>query len=176
MLSSLTWKTLAWKNIKKQKRLVFRLKALFLLKNLFCLYGYVENKEYRNRERKAGNTRNMGNVIFRGMLSNIPGNVAKYSGECHQTLLGMLPIFGVKEDNYLAESHLHHVKHPQWSSSVKISDGPNTTKKLHRRCLTGFQMCLWLDMLLVLGVDRLQLHGICSCRLVYREVVQARSN
>ena len=29
MLSSLTWKTLVQKNIKKQKRLVFRLKALF---------------------------------------------------------------------------------------------------------------------------------------------------
>ena len=38
MLSSLTWKTLARKNIKKQNRLVFRLKALFLLKNIFCLY------------------------------------------------------------------------------------------------------------------------------------------
>ena len=36
MLSSLTWKTLVWK--KKQKKLVFRLKALFLLKNIFCLY------------------------------------------------------------------------------------------------------------------------------------------
>ena len=32
MLSSLTRKTLARKNIKKQKRLVFRLKVLFLLK------------------------------------------------------------------------------------------------------------------------------------------------
>ena len=25
-------------------------------------------------------------------------------------------------------------------------------------------------------VGRLQLHGICGCRLVYREVVEARSN
>ena len=38
MLWSLTWKTLARKNIKKQNRLAFRLKALFLLKNIFCLY------------------------------------------------------------------------------------------------------------------------------------------
>ena len=38
MLSSLTWKTLVRKNIKKQKRLVFRLKALFLLKKMFWLY------------------------------------------------------------------------------------------------------------------------------------------
>ena len=34
MLSSLTWKTLAQKNIET-KRLVFRLKALFLLKTHF---------------------------------------------------------------------------------------------------------------------------------------------
>ena len=38
MLSSFNWKTLARKNIKKQKRLVFCLRALFLLKNIFCLY------------------------------------------------------------------------------------------------------------------------------------------
>ena len=38
MLSSLTWKMLAQKNIKKHKRLAFRLKSLFLLKNMFRLY------------------------------------------------------------------------------------------------------------------------------------------
>ena len=38
MLSSLTWKTLARKNIKKQKKLVFRLKALFLLKKIFFFF------------------------------------------------------------------------------------------------------------------------------------------
>ena len=65
-----------------------------------------------------GNARNGGNVIFRGMSPNVPGNVAKHSGECHktfrgmspnipgnviknsgerrQTFQGMLPIFGVK--------------------------------------------------------------------------------
>ena len=37
-LSSLTWETLAQKHIKKQKSHVFRLKALFLLKNMFCFY------------------------------------------------------------------------------------------------------------------------------------------
>ena len=38
MLWSLTWKTLAQKNIKKQKKVVFRWKALFLLKKyIFCL-------------------------------------------------------------------------------------------------------------------------------------------
>ena len=39
MTSSLTWKTFLRKNIKKQRRLVFRLKALFVLKNIFCLYS-----------------------------------------------------------------------------------------------------------------------------------------
>ena len=38
MLSSFTWETLAKKNIKKQKELAVRLKALFLLKNIFCLF------------------------------------------------------------------------------------------------------------------------------------------
>ena len=44
--------------------------------------GYVQNQEYRNRERNAGNAVNRENVIFRGMSSNIPGNVLKHSGEC----------------------------------------------------------------------------------------------
>ena len=39
MLLSLTWKTLAQKNTKKQKMLVFCLKALFLL-NFYCFKNY----------------------------------------------------------------------------------------------------------------------------------------
>ena len=34
------------------------------------------------------------------------GNVAKHSGECPQTFRGMSLMFGVNEENYLAESHL----------------------------------------------------------------------
>ena len=49
-------------------------------------------------------------------------------------------------------------------------------KKLHRRCLTGFQMCLRLKVLQLQDVGRLQIHGICGRRLVYREVLEARSN
>ena len=37
-LSSLTWEMLARKNIKKHKRLVLRLEALYLVKNIFYLY------------------------------------------------------------------------------------------------------------------------------------------
>ena len=49
---------------------------------------------YKNRNTGTGNgmrgTRGMGkNVIFRGMSPNIPGNVAKHSGECPQTFRGM---------------------------------------------------------------------------------------
>ena len=47
-------------------------------------------------ERNAENARNRGKVIFRGMSANIPGNVAKYSGnvakhsrEYRQTFRGM---------------------------------------------------------------------------------------
>ena len=42
-------------------------------------------------ERNAENARNRGKVIFRGMSANIPGNVAKYSGECRQTFRRMSP-------------------------------------------------------------------------------------
>ena len=43
---------------------------------------------------------------FRGMSSDIPGNVIKHSRECPQTFREILPIYGVKEDNYWAGSHL----------------------------------------------------------------------
>ena len=48
MLSSLTWETLARKD--KQKRLVFRLKAFFLLKNIFCLYFSPIAKLWRRKK------------------------------------------------------------------------------------------------------------------------------
>ena len=38
-----------------------------------------------------GNARNEGNVIFRGMSPDSPGNVAKHSGKCSQTFRGMSP-------------------------------------------------------------------------------------
>ena len=44
MLSSLTGKTLARKNIKKQKRLVFHLKALFLLKKTYFAFTLVQQQ------------------------------------------------------------------------------------------------------------------------------------
>ena len=44
-----------------------------------------------NGERNAGNAGNGGNVMFRGMSPNIPGNVAKHFGECHKTFWGMSP-------------------------------------------------------------------------------------
>ena len=44
--------------------------------------------------------------IFQGMSSDIPGNVAKHSGEYSQTFQGMSPMFGVNEENCWAESHL----------------------------------------------------------------------
>ena len=39
-----------------------------------------------------------------------------------------------------------------------------STNKLHRRCSTGFRICLWLKVLSLWGVDRLQVYGICSHR------------
>ena len=36
---------------------------------------------------------------IQGMLLNFLGNVATHSGECPQTFRGILPIFGVNEEN-----------------------------------------------------------------------------
>ena len=50
-----------------------------------------------------------------------------------------------------------------------------SAKKLHRICLTEFQMCLQLER----GwkcVGRLQVHGIFNRRLVHREVAEDRLN
>ena len=60
------------------------------------------------------------------------------------------------------------VKNHRWSSSVKTVNILNTVtvsvKKLHHGLPTGFHM------------GGLQVHGIRSCRLVYKEVVEALSN
>ena len=48
-----------------------------------------------------------------------------------------------------------------------------SAKKLHCRCSTGFQMCLWLEVLQMWGVGRLQVHGIFTHRLAYGEVLEA---
>ena len=47
------------------------------------------------------NAGNRGNVIFRGMLPNIPGNVLKHSGECRQTFRGILSKIPRKTHNGL---------------------------------------------------------------------------
>ena len=57
------------------------------IENTLSVIGYVLNQEYRKGERNAGNG---GNVIFLGISSNIPWNVAKRSGgECPQRFRGM---------------------------------------------------------------------------------------
>ena len=49
-------------------------------------------------------------------------------------------------------------------------------KKLHHRPPTEFQIGIWLQALRMWGVGGLQVHGICSRRLVYKEVVEVRSD
>ena len=58
MLSGLTWETLMRKNIKKQKRLVFRLGALFSLKNIICLYFSPIAKLWTRKKNNHGNGSN----------------------------------------------------------------------------------------------------------------------
>ena len=49
-------------------------------------------------------------------------------------------------------------------------------KKLHHKPLTGFQMQIWLEALWMWGVGRLQVHGICCRRLVYKKVLEVQSD
>ena len=66
--------------------------------------------------------------IFRGMSPNIPGNVAKYSGECHQKFWGTSPNIPGNVANFWCKGQggiQNPVKHPRQSSSVKIANGLN---------------------------------------------------
>ena len=51
-----------------------------------------------------------------------------------------------------------------------------STKNLHHRLLTKFQMQIWLEVLWTWGLGRLQVHGIRSRRLFYKKVVEVWSN
>ena len=47
-------------------------------------YNQFWRAVYKPRDENGEwNAGNLGNVIFRGMSSNIPGNIAKCSGECY---------------------------------------------------------------------------------------------
>ena len=47
---------------------------------------------YKTRNTGTGNGREWGgDVVFRGMSSNISGNIAKHFGECPKTFRGMSP-------------------------------------------------------------------------------------
>ena len=59
-----------------------------------------DNAMYKTRNTETGNAGTWGGggvglysgeyrQTFRGILPNIPGNVAKHSGECHQTFRGI---------------------------------------------------------------------------------------
>ena len=51
-----------------------------------------------------------------------------------------------------------------------------SSKGLYHRCLTDLRVCLLLKVLSMWSAGELQVHGTCSCRLVYNEVVEVRSN
>ena len=72
------------------------------------------------------------------------------------------------------------LKHPQHSSPVEVSKDFHTlnisTKKLHPRCLTGLRMCFQMKVLSMWVVGGLHMHGICSRRFLYSEVVEVPSN
>ena len=65
---------------------------------------------YKNRNTGTGNgmrgTQGMGrNVIFQGMMPNIPENSPKHSRECPQTFRGMSPNIPGNVAKYSGECH-----------------------------------------------------------------------
>ena len=68
-----------------------------------------------------GNARNGGNVIFRGMSPNIPGNVLKHSGECRQTFLGMPQRFRGMLPNIPGNGAKHSGECPQTFRGMSAS-------------------------------------------------------
>ena len=139
----------------------------FLLLNVnkkrLCINQGIQERGKDRRERGE-----WGNVIFRRMSPNIPGNVAKHSrkccqtfwrissnilgnfakhsGEWPQTFRGMLPLFNVNEENYRAESNIHNGALLQKYPTALIR-WLFPQKKLHRRFSIGLQISLWLDVL-----------------------------
>ena len=78
---------------------------------------------------------------------------------------------------YWAELHLESCQMSIWSCPAKITNGFKaltvSAEKFHHKCSTKFRLHLRLSMC---GVDRLQVYGICSRRLIYNEVIEDRSN
>ena len=51
-----------------------------------------------------------------------------------------------------------------------------SARKLQNRPPTGFRLRIWLEVLQIQVVGELKLHGICNRMLVYKKVVEVRSN
>ena len=71
--------------------------SFFIIMNVNFEIFIKTQAMYKTRNTGTGNgmrgTRGMGrNVIFRGMSSNISGNVSKHSAECPQTFRAMSPV------------------------------------------------------------------------------------
>ena len=73
--------------------------------------------------------------------------------------------------SYWAESHLESCQASMMELLHEYSHQPQyLQKRPHRRCLA-----LPIGGVVNVGVGGLEVHGICNCRLMYREVVEARS-
>ena len=84
--------------------------------------------------------------------------------------------------SYWVESHLESCQTSTMELSCEITNGFNTLtiseRRLHHRCSTDLSefVSLRLKVLSMWDMDGLQVYRICSRRLVYSYVVEARSN
>ena len=92
-----------------------------------------------------------------------------------------IPLCNPSDGKLCKQSYISNsMKLQRRSSSAKTANGLNTLtafgEKLHRRPTTRFQMRIRLEVLWNWGEDGLQVHGIGSRRLVYKEVAGVWSN
>ena len=137
MLSGLIWKTLARKNLKKQSRLVFLLKALFLLKTIFCLYFSPIVKLWRRKK-----------VIFKVFVFwKYSKNLTAFKKWWARGRINNLMAAGVVLKSVYQKQYWYLHLHPQQSFSIRYDTMWISQDK--------FQCLLWIDTIWI-SQDKLQ--------------------
>ena len=88
------------------------LKRLFF-ENHFEMFWLYIKPGIQERGTECGGRGKWENVIFQGILSNVPGNVFKHFEECHQTFRECLQIFRGMSSNIPENVGNHSGECPQ---------------------------------------------------------------
>ena len=136
-LSSLTWEMLARKNIKKHKRLVLRLEALYLVKNIFCLYFSPIPKLWSRKK-----------VIFKVFVFwRYSKALIAFKKWWARGRINNLMAAGVVLKSIYQKQYWHLNLHPQQSFSIRYDTIWISQDK--------FQCLLWIDTIWI-SQDKLQ--------------------